>query len=147
MSSTALERLAVALAAAVLLCSCSGMPRREPLYVQLGGEAGITNVISRMLDRVAADPRTARSFKGVRLSYLKKSVSAYICKIADGPCVYEGETMVNAHADLDNTGSEFDVLVQTLREELDAAGVGNAAKNELLRRLAPSRRDIVRGTE
>lgn len=52
--------------------------------------------------------------------------------------------MANAHAKTNISGSEFDIMVAVLREELDKAGVGDAAKNELLRRLAPTRRDIVK---
>ena len=74
---------------------------------------------------------------------LSASLAAHLCKVADGPCVYEGETMRNAHADLGLRGSEFETTVQMLRDELDRAGVPQGAKNELLRRLAPSRRDIV----
>lgn len=115
----------------------------RPLYLQLGGEAGLAAVTGRVLDRVAQDPLTARSFKGVKLDTLKQSVTAYLCKVADGPCVYEGETMAKAHAQSANTAAEFDRMLQVLREELDTAGVSPAAKNELLRRLAPTRRDIV----
>lgn len=131
------------LATSALLAACAHQPP-EPLYRQLGGVAVIQSVAFKTLDRVAHDPRTKRTFDGVRLSYLQQSVSNYLCKVADGPCVYDGETMRNAHADLNIGGSEFDVMVQTLREELDAAGVSPAAKNELLRRLAPTRRDIVK---
>jgi hemoglobin len=35
-------------------------------------------------------------------------------------------------------------MVTVLREELDRANVSEGAKNELLRRLAPTRRDIVK---
>lgn len=131
------------LSAGLLLAACAHT-EPEPLYKQLGGVETISAVTSKTLDRVAADPRTKRTYEGVRLSYLKQSVSNYICKVADGPCVYEGETMHNSHGDLNIAGSEFDVMVQTLREELDAAGISPAAKNELLRRLAPTRRDIVK---
>jgi len=93
--------------------------------------------------RAAEDPRTRRTFEGVKLSVLQTSVATQLCAIADGPCVYEGESMRNSHAELGITGSEFDALVQILREEMDAAQVSTAAKNELLRRLAPMRRDIV----
>ena len=126
----------------LLLAACAH-PGSASLYEQLGGMTGISAVTSTTLDRVAADPRTRRTYEGVRLSYLKQSVANYLCKVADGPCVYEGETMKKAHGDLDISGSEFDVMVQTLREELDAAGIAPAAKNELLRRVAPTRRDIV----
>lgn len=146
MPSFAHARLAAMLAAALIATACSTTGSRQPLYQQLGGEAGIDAVASRLIDRVSTDPRTSRSFGKMKIGFLKKSVAAYLCKVADGPCTYEGETMLNAHKDLKNTGAEFDLMVQMLREELDAAGVGTAAKNELLRRLAPSRRDIVTGT-
>lgn len=128
----------------LLLCACANPgPGRPGLYQQLGGTVNIDTFTYKALARAAEDPRTRRTYEGVRLSYLQQSVSAYLCKVADGPCVYEGETMRNAHGDLAITGAEFDVLVQMLREEMDAANVSTAAKNELLRRLAPMRRDIV----
>lgn len=139
------SRLAAAWALAACIAACSTTPK-ETLYQQLGGEAALAAITSRLIDRTSLDPRTSRSFGKVKLPALKASVAAYLCKVADGPCVYEGETMLNAHRDLHNTGAEFDVMVQFLREELDAAGVGTAAKNELLRRLAPTRRDIVTGS-
>ncbi len=128
----------------LLVSACAHPTQDRPaLYQQLGGTANIDTFTYQALARAAEDPRTRRTYEGVRLSYLQQSVSAYLCKVADGPCLYEGETMRNAHGDLAITGAEFDVLVQMLREEMDAANVSTAAKNELLRRLAPMRRDIV----
>lgn len=120
-----------------------GVASSAPLYQQLGGVDNITRFSSKTLDRVSQDPRSKRTFDGIKMPYLKASVSAYICKLADGPCVYEGQDMKKSHADLNLAGSEFELMVTILREELDAAGVPTAAKNELLRRLAPSKRDIV----
>jgi len=117
----------------------------SPLYAQLGGVTGITHITDRTLDRVAADPRTKRSFANVKMKALKESVATYVCKVADGPCVYEGETMRNSHADLGITGAEFDLMVEILRDEINRANAPSGAKNELLKRLAPTRRDIVKG--
>lgn len=140
--SQAVLGLAVSWSLATLMaCSTTAAP---PLYQQLGGVAGITTVTDSTMDRVATDPRSKRSFEGVKLSTLKKSVANYVCHIADGPCVYDGENMANAHAQSNISGSEFDIMVTVLREELDRAGVSDAAKNELLRRLAPTHRDIVK---
>ncbi|MGC4063010.1 MAG: group 1 truncated hemoglobin [Aquabacterium sp.] len=125
------------------LMACSTAPS-APLYQQLGGVQSIEAISNRMLDRVSTDPRTRRSFDGIKMPALKKSVAAYLCKVADGPCQYEGETMAKAHAESNISGAEFDIMVTVLREELDRAGAPEAAKNELLRRLAPSRRDIVK---
>ena len=126
----------------LLITACAHRAHDQPaLYQQLGGTTTIDTFTH--VARAAQDPRTRRTFEGVRLSHLQQSIAAHLCTVADGPCIYEGETMRNAHGDLAITGAEFDVLVQMLREEMDAANVSTAAKNELLRRLAPMRRDIV----
>ena len=51
--------------------------------------------------------------------------------------------MADAHKDARIRASEFDAMVTMLREELDRVGTDPAAKNELLRLLAPMKRDIV----
>jgi hemoglobin len=126
------------------LMACTSTGPKQALYEQLGGPQAIETVTDRTLDRVSTDPRTKRSFDGIKMPYLKKSVAAYVCKVADGPCVYEGVSMADSHAKANISGAEFDIMVSVMREELDRAGTSEAAKNELLRRLAPTRRDIVK---
>jgi hemoglobin len=119
-------------------------PVQRSLFDRLGGQPVVGVVIRRTIERVAADPRTQRTYVGVRLPYLADSVSRFVCRATGGSgCDYEGETVLKSHADLRITGAEFDVMVQTLREELDRAGVDTAAKNDLLRVLGPMRREIV----
>jgi hemoglobin len=125
------------------LMACSTPPKSTALYQELGGPQGITAFSDRAIDRIVADSRGKRSFDGVNMNELKKSIANYICSVADGPCHYEGESMAKAHAETNISGSEFDLLVTMMREEMDRSNVPTAAKNELLRRLAPSRRDIV----
>lgn len=138
------RQLGLAMAMLVLpMAACTSAPPAPPLYQQLGGVQGIETVSNAMLQRMSTDPRTKRTFDGINLRTLSASLAAHLCKVADGPCLYEGETMRNAHADLGLGGSEFETVVQILRDELDRAGISQGAKNELLRRLAPSRRDIV----
>lgn len=134
---------AALLAFSFQLGACTSTPPPQPLYQRLGGVAGIEAISRAMLQRMATDPRTRRTFDGINLRTLGGSLAAHLCQVADGPCLYEGETMRKAHADLNLGGSEFETVVQILRDELDRAGVPHGAKNELLRRLAPSRRDIV----
>lgn len=143
-SSSRARRAGLALLASTLILgACGTGTPAPPLYQRLGGVQGIESISRNMLQRMSTDPRTKRTFDGINLRTLSASLAAHLCQVADGPCVYEGETMRNAHADLNLAGSEFEVVVQILRDELDQAGVSPSAKNELLRRLAPSRRDIV----
>ncbi|MDO9004546.1 MAG: group 1 truncated hemoglobin [Aquabacterium sp.] len=133
--------------ASLMACASSTKPSTSaPLYQQLGGVASITQITDRTLDRVSTDPRTQRTFANIKMKALKESVATYVCKVADGPCVYEGETMRNSHADLGITGAEFDLMVEVLRDEINRAQAPTGAKNELLKRLAPTRRDIVKNS-
>ena len=113
------------------------------LFERLGGTAGVSTVVGLSLTRAAQARNTQRSFDGIKIEAIQKSLTQQICSLTGGGCVYEGETMARAHQDLKITASEFDALVEILRQELDRAGIAAVAKNELLRLLAPMKRDIV----
>jgi hemoglobin len=135
---------AILLAIAALLGACAAEPHREPtLFTRLGGSPVIEAVVADTIDRSATDARTRRSFEGVKLSRVKEKFTEQVCALAGGPCRYSGDPMKVTHQGLKITAAEFDLLVQFLREALDRARVGEAEKNELLRLLAPMRRDIV----
>ena len=142
-----LRPLASALASAVLaavLGACAAPASAPPtLYARLGGQARVEAVVSNVIDRAATDPRTRRSFDGFNLATLKKGIAQFICSSAGGGCIYEGDTMRVAHHDLRITASEFDALVSLWREEFDRAGVDAGVRNELLRLMAPNKRDVV----
>lgn len=137
---------ALLLAGGCMLAACSTAPAARPaasLYERLGGTAVMTGVVNRTLDRASTDPLTQRSFDGIKIAAIKDSLGLQICMISGGGCRYEGETMARAHRDSKIRPSEFDAMVTMLREELDRAGVDAGAKNELLKLLAPMKRDIV----
>jgi hemoglobin len=137
------QRAAIGLLALVL-AACAAAPDAAPtLYERLGGATRVDAVVGRLIDRSASDPRTRRSFDGIKLKALKESLAQQICAVAGGGCRYEGETMARSHADLKIVASEFDAMVSILREELDREGTDAGAKNELLRLLAPMKRDVV----
>lgn len=130
---------------AVLLAACAApSPFTQPtLYTRLGGEPVVKRVVGETIDRAATDPRTSRSFKDVKLARVKEKIVEQICELAGGGCKYTGDPMDKVHKGLQNTEAEMNLVVQWLRDALDSAGVGTAEKNELLRLLAPMKRDIV----
>lgn len=130
------------LAWVLAISACASQPH-TPLFTRLGGQDKVSEVVGNTLNRAASDPRTRRSFDGVKIAAVQKSLTQQICAVSGGGCVYEGETMAKSHQDLKIKPSEFDALVEILREEFDRAGVDGGAKNELLRVLAPMKRDIV----
>ena len=130
----------------LLLHACTSQTVKEAsLYERIGGLPMLTRLSNQTLDIVSKDPQTSRSFEGVNMKTLKASLRDFLCVKTGGSCVYEGETMKNAHADAHITMAEFERLVEVLRERMDSNGVGTREKNELLKILAPMKRDVVSG--
>lgn len=134
--------LLATMAIAVALGGCSSLRDGDALYRHLGGEAGIQRIVDDLMDMAVVDLRTRRSFDGISRKHLKHSIAMFVCNVAGGHCAYEGVDMKATHIDARVTEAEFDALVDMLRVSLDRH-VGTAEKNELLRRLAPMKRDIV----
>lgn len=134
--------LAFTLCLHLLLSACAHAPADSSLFQRMGGLPVITAVVDETIDRSSQDPRTKRSFDGIKLPTLKKSVVDQLCRLTGGGCAYDGETMKKAHADAKITTAEFEVFVQIFREALDRH-VATREKNELLKILAPMKRDIV----
>ena len=116
--------------------------QNNSLFNRLGGMPALTKFVDEFIDEVAISPRTKRSFDGIKLKTLKESVVAQLCKLTGGPCVYEGETMLNAHRDAKISEAEFDAFVDIFRNTLNKY-LPTAEKNELLKILAPMKKDIV----
>ena len=129
-----------------LFTGCSTIPEKnQSLFTRIGGKEKLAIISAQTLDKMLESPKTKRSFDGVKMQPLKESLTQFLCLKTGGGCVYEGETMKNSHADAKITTAEFELMVQALRDVLDANGVGNREKNELLRILAPMKSDIVHG--
>lgn len=122
--------------------STSQANQQQSLFTRMGGLPVLTKITDEFIDNVATAPSTKRSFDGVKLKVLKESVVAQLCKLSGGPCVYEGETMLNSHKDAKITEAEFDAFVGMFRQTLNKY-VNTREKNELLKILAPMKRDIV----
>jgi len=128
----------------LLAIGCVAQTKPEAtLYQRIGGLPMLTRISNQTLDVVSKDPQTSRSFEGVKMKALKESLANFLCIKTGGDCVYEGETMKNSHADLHITTAEFERMVDVLRERLDVNGVATKEKNELLKILAPMKRDVV----
>lgn len=115
----------------------------DTLYDRLGGEKGVSDFVGKTIDLTANDPLTKRSFDKIDLKKLKLKIAEHICALTDGPCKYTGDPMKMVHQGLEINESEFFAMVEILRGTLNRADVPESAKNELLRILAPMKRDIV----
>jgi len=112
------------------------------LLARMGGLPVLQVVVSELIDNASKHPDLENSFKGIKLATLKESVVNQLCALSGGDCIYEGETMKNSHLDLKVTTAQFEIFVQILRDSLNQH-VATREKNELLKILAPMKREIV----
>lgn len=116
----------------------------SPLYQRLGGDIGVRQMVAETLATVSTDPRTRRTFEKVDMKRLQTKIVEHICALTNGGCAYTGDTMKQSHAGMNITEAEFYLMIKALRAALDRH-VGEREKNELLKILAPMKRDIVTG--
>ena len=115
----------------------------DPLYRAWGGEAGIRAVMQDFVPRLYEHPRIGHFFKGVNREHLTKQLTAQLCQVAGGPCVYEGADMKAAHRDMGVGRGDFNALVEVLQQSMEARRIPFGAQTAMLARLAPMHRDIV----
>lgn len=135
--------LRAALVALALLSGGAARAADDALFQSLGGEAGITRIVDGLVDRAYADARIKEKFAGTKPGALKESIRKQICQLTGGPCVYDGETMKNSHAQLGLDKADFNALVEDLQAAMDEQQVPFTVQNKLLALLAPMHRDII----
>lgn len=133
----------VALANSAALAQSSLPASTDPLFAALGGKPGLDLLMDDFVPRLAADPKIGAFFKDTNLRELKKQLADQFCVVAGGPCVYEGDDMKKAHADMKVAKADFNRLVEVLQLSMDARGIAFADQNRLLARLAPMHRDVI----
>jgi hemoglobin len=127
----------------LLLLVGAATASQAPLYDRLGGAPGIAAIADTLIDRVSADPLLGRSFKDSKLERIKKLLAEQLCDLSGGPCRYSGDSMKEVHAGHHISEAEFFGMVADLRAVLKERHVSQGAANELLRLLAPIKRDVV----
>ena len=134
-------------AAAALAAHAAMADASSPtLYERLGGQSGVAAISDTLIDRVAADARLGRSFKDANLGRIKRLLAEQLCDLSGGPCHYSGDSMKEVHAGHQISEAEFYGMVDALRTILKERQVGIAATNQLLRLLAPMKREVVEPT-
>jgi hemoglobin len=129
--------------ALLLLAVFPGDARADTLFADLGGQPGIARITSNALDLYYTDPRLSQDFDNINRAFIQPRFTAYLCRVAGGPCIYKGHSMKAAHKGLAINEARFNAVVEDLQKAMDRAGVPFRLQNRLLARLAPMERDIV----
>ena len=130
---------------ALLTAGCVAPSTSEPtLYDRMGGQSAINAVVENLLYRIADDDEVVLFFANTNIDLFAESLATQLCDISNGPCHYHGPRMDRAHQTMGITNAHFNRVVAYLDAAMKEEGVPLAARNDLLGRLAPLYRDIMR---
>jgi hemoglobin len=125
------------------------LPRAAPaaivdlvLYEQIGGVAVLRAAVTVLYQRILADPALAPYFNDVDMERLRAHQHAFLTSALDGPNLFTGRDLAEAHAHLHVTTEAFDRLTDHLTGVLRDLGVDPATVAEVSQRLEELR-DLV----
>ncbi len=108
-----------------------------------GGKEGLFKLASVFIDKMRADARIGHYLEKTKLPRFKTQLGDQLCQLLAGPCVYDGDSMKAAHADLNISKADSFRQVELLQASMDELAIPFAVQNKLLARLAPMYRDII----
>jgi hemoglobin len=130
-----------ALALFVLGCAMPVTHSGSSLFQRMGGMPTMTAVADEVVDAVASGGTGARPFTAASLPLIKRELALRMCIRAGGACRQAGDQSPRALDGIRLTGEEFERMVSAMRGALEAR-VAERDKNDMLRMLAPMRREI-----
>ena len=122
--------------------ACATGQSQQSLYEQLDGLAGITLIADFFIEEIAYDDRVFARFADSNVERFREKIIEHFCMIADGPCLYTGDSMLATHQGMFISDAEFNAVVEDLITAMERATVPLPAQNRLLARLAALKSEI-----
>lgn len=121
----------------------------KSLYDRLGGVYPISVVVDTFIDLLFvndvlnANPAIKSARERVPAAGLKYHVTALVCQETGGPCKYTGRGMNAAHAHLNISEKEWQVMMADFRRVLNNYAVPMKEQQELIAIVDRTKKDIV----
>ncbi len=80
------------------------------LYEQVGGEAGVEAIVNRFYEKLWAEPKLDRFFKGIERDELKRHQRMFLNLLLGGGEFYMGRPLTEAHATLKIDNESYDLV-------------------------------------
>ena len=135
--------LALMAASLIAIVPATTLAADSELFDDLGGHDGIEVIVERFLFGLADDERISHHFIETNIDRFYEKLVEHVCVLADGPCVYTGDTMERVHAGMNLDDADFNALVEVFIEAMEEVEVPVGAQNRLLARMAKLYPEIV----
>jgi hemoglobin len=121
----------------------------KTMWDRLGGEKGVTRIVSDLVDAAVADPQVNFSRNGKfpmtpeRVAAVKKHLVRLASGLGEGPFKYDGRRMGPLHRGMGITDDEFNAFVSKMRIALERHKVAAEDRDLILKAVNATRKDIV----
>lgn len=118
-------------------------PGQSQLYQEVGGNEGIARITDAFIKKIASDPDILPYFAKSSVSHFRQGFISHLCTSVNGPCEYNGDSMVDIHTGMNIDEKDFNRVVELLIAAMEDEGIGYSTQNKVLKALAPLRSDII----
>ncbi|WP_125558643.1 group I truncated hemoglobin [Pseudoalteromonas rubra] len=122
-------------------CQSSTTPS---LYQQIGGQAGLERLVDLFIQQIGRDKAILPYFAKANVSHFRQGFITHLCDTLDGPCEYQGDSMVQIHTGMKITEADFNRVVELLINAMTEAGIAHTTQNQILSKLAPLRSKMIK---
>jgi len=113
------------------------------IFEQVGGNDVVKTAVTVFYNRVTDDESLNQWFEGVDLSRLRAHQRAFLAAALDGPQLFAGRDLTEAHAGMAITDDAFDAIVEHLLTALRDVDVAEPLIGEVAGRLETLRGEVV----
>ena len=136
-----MRKLALLSIFTILFIACA---HQRTLYDRIGGMPVLQAITDSFIERFSDDTRVAPTFAKSDIKRFRKFFAEQLCDVSGGPCKYSGRDMKTTHDGLHLTESQFNAIVEDLEDAMNRQRIAIELQNELIAKLAPMRKDIIR---
>lgn len=117
---------------------------KNSLYKKIGGHVVIERIVDAFIKRIAQDKDILPYFAKSSVSHFKQGFITHLCATTNGPCNYNGDSMIDIHTGMNITEKDFNRVVELLIASMEDAGIDYQYQNRILKTLAPLRPEIIK---
>ena len=126
-----------------LLSGCANSTKLS-LYQKLDGKAGIGRIVDSFIYQIGNDEQIIHYFEHSNIAHFRQGFINHMCMLVEGPCTYDGDSMVAIHTGMHITEKDFNHVVDLLINAMNEQNISHSLQNDILSSMAPLRGEIIK---
>ncbi|TWX53379.1 group I truncated hemoglobin [Colwellia hornerae] len=125
-------------------CSSKNVAQSDQLYYDIGAHQGIEKLVDAFVQRIVKDKAILPYFAKSSVKHFKQGFINHLCGVVNGPCKYNGDSMIDIHTGMNINEADFNRVVELLIEAMEDVDISYQSQNKILVKLAVLRPEIIK---